>query len=112
MNMDHPSDFMFSTQLPPSIRPQVQSSFNIPYLTVEDNNSNPLFDATPALTSLPFDQPQDLNLTKIADETLGTPSSTVASEGLGFHVCDVCSKVLKSSDFRYVSSPSSADDHH
>jgi len=38
---------------------------------------------------------------KVTDETLETPASTV-SDGPGFHFCDICFKVLKASDFRYV----------
>jgi len=93
---------MFSNQPSPPIRPQVESWFNLPYLAVEDDNSNPSFDATLATVCLPYDLPQDLNLAEVAEETWSTPSST-ANEGLGFHFCDICFKALKSSDFRYVS---------
>lgn len=94
-------DPMFSSQPSPSILPQVGSWCNLPYLAIEGDNGNPPSDSTLAITSSPFDLPQDLNLAKVTDETLGTPSST-ASEGLGFQLCDICFKLLKGSDFRYV----------
>ena len=98
MTMDLSFDPMFSDQPSPSILPQVESQFNLPYLGVEGDNSNPSFDATLPITSSPFDLHLGLNL---ADEALGTPSST-ASEGPGFHLCYTCFKLVKASDFRYV----------
>ncbi len=102
MEMGRSSNPMFSDQLSPSIPPELESLFNLPYLPAEDDNIDPSFDALPAITSLPFDLLQDLNVAEVVDEILGTPSSTT-SEGLGYQFCDICFKPLKPSDTRYVS---------
>ena len=99
MTMDLSFDHMFSDQPSPSILPQVESQFSLPYLGLEGDNSNPSFDATLPITSSPFDLHLGLNLAD--EEALGTPSST-ASGGPGFHLCYICFKLLKASDFRYV----------